>query len=155
LILLAHAGWRHAPRIKIEVGTRRQEEVPPTMSNHPMSRTALRSVQKNALVKQETANMNAVANICDIIYNNVIETVNESNDTLYQHEIPFNDPFYKKYIGQIVKRLKILFPDCQVNHVIMTRSYDGKLYDITKIDDKIASYIKEAINNTYIVIDWS
>jgi hypothetical protein len=125
------------------------------MSNHPMSRIALQNVQKNALIKQETANMNAVANICDIIYNNVIETVNESNDTLYQHEIPFNDPFYKKYIGQIVKRLKVLFPDCEVNHVIMTRSYDGKLYDITKIDDKLASYIKEAINNTYIVVDWS
>lgn len=125
------------------------------MSHHPMSRLALRSVQKNALIKQETANMNAISNICDVIYNNVIDTVNESTDTLYQHEIPFNDPFYKKYIGQIIKRLKSLFPECEVNHVIMTRSYDGKLYDITKIDDKVASYIKEAINNTYIVIDWS
>lgn len=125
------------------------------MSNHPMSRLALRSVQKNALIKQENANINAISNICDVIYNNVMDTVNESTDTLYQHEIPFNDPFYKKYIGQIIKRLKILFPECEVNHVIMTRSYDGKLYDITKIDDKVASYIKEAINNTYIVIDWS
>jgi hypothetical protein len=120
-----------------------------------MNRTELRTIQAKALIAQETANTNAIFNIVNVIYNSVIETVQNSNDTLYQHEIPFNDPFYKKYIGQIVQRLKTLFPGCEVNHVIMTRSYDGKLYDITKIDDKIASYIKEAINNTYVVIDWS
>ena len=125
------------------------------MSHQPMSRTELRCVQAKALIAQETANTNAIFNIVDIIYNNVIDTVKNSNDTLYEHEIPFNDPFYKKYIGQIIQRLKALFPGCEVNHAIMTRSYDGKLYDITKIDDTISPSIKEAVNNTYIVIDWS
>jgi hypothetical protein len=125
------------------------------MSHPPISRTALRKIQSDLRIKEEAANINDIFNIVDIIYNNVLETTENSKDTMYQHEIPYNDPFYKKYMAQIIRRLRTLFPECQIDHVIMTRTYDGKLYDITKIDDIIAPSIKEALNNTYIVIDWS
>jgi hypothetical protein len=38
--------------------------------------------------KEEAANINAIFNIVDIIYNNVLETTENSKDTMYQHEIP-------------------------------------------------------------------
>jgi hypothetical protein len=83
------------------------------------------------------------------------------NDTIYNYQIPFNDQtqssddFYIKNIDTILNKLKELFPGCSVSHTLLARGKDGKLYDISKINDKILSLIDTALNNSYIVIDWS
>jgi hypothetical protein len=55
----------------------------------------------------------------------------------------------------ILAVLQELFPDSSVTHAILTCDADGKLYDISKLDDKMLPYVNRALDESYIVIDWS
>jgi hypothetical protein len=56
---------------------------------------------------------------------------------------------------EILRILKELFPKCSVRHTLVSLGKDGKLYDISKINDDILSCINEFNKNSYIIIDWS
>ena len=66
-----------------------------------------------------------------------------------------SDPFYIKNIKDILASLQQLFPDCFVSHSIMARAKDGKLYDVAKLDDAVLPFVDRALDQSYIVIDWS
>jgi hypothetical protein len=38
---------------------------------------------------------------------------------------------------------------------MLSRGNDGKMYDITNIDEKMRPFINRNYDRTYIVIDWS
>jgi hypothetical protein len=51
--------------------------------------------------------------------------------------------------------LNDVFPGCDVSHSIMAKGTDGKLYDVSKLDDKVLPFVNSALDQSYIVIDWS
>jgi hypothetical protein len=63
--------------------------------------------------------------------------------------------FYTTNMNDILEQLQELFPGCSVSHAILSRGSDGKLYDISKINDRILQVIITALPNSYIFIDWS
>ena len=66
-----------------------------------------------------------------------------------------SDPFYIENMPDILSGLQELFPGCTVSHSIMCQGTDGKLYDISTLDDKILPFVNRALDQSFIVIDWS
>jgi hypothetical protein len=58
-------------------------------------------------------------------------------------------------IADILAELQALFPGCTVTHTLMAKGRDGKLYDLTKMDDNVLPFIDQTLEQSYIVIDWS
>ena len=77
----------------------------------------------------------------------------QDSQTSYKHAVQPN--LEKTTISDILNGLQQLFPDCSVVHTLMARGRNGKLYDISKIDDTILPLIDVALNESYIVIDWT
>lgn len=65
------------------------------------------------------------------------------------------DPFHIKNIPDILAGLRDLFPDCTVSHTLLCQAKDGKMYDIAKLDDAVLPFVDRALDQSYIVIDWS
>jgi hypothetical protein len=55
----------------------------------------------------------------------------------------------------ILTGLQELFPGCDVTHTILSRGTDGKMYDISKLDEKVLPFVNRALDQSYIVVDWS
>jgi hypothetical protein len=77
----------------------------------------------------------------------------QDNDTSYKYPVQPN--LEKTTITDILSGLQALFPDCSVMHTLLAKGRNGKLYDISKIDDTILPLIDVARNESYIVIDWT
>jgi hypothetical protein len=65
------------------------------------------------------------------------------------------DPFHIKNMPDILDGLRNLFPDCAVSHTLLCQAKDGKMYDIAKLDDAVLPFVDRALDQSYIVIDWS
>jgi hypothetical protein len=55
----------------------------------------------------------------------------------------------------ILDGLRLVFPECLVEHATLVRAQDGKLYDISKLDEKMIPFIDMQQRTEYIVVDWS
>ena len=66
-----------------------------------------------------------------------------------------SDPFYIENMTDILSGLQALFPDCTVSHTLLCKGTDGKFYDISTLDDKILPFVNRALDQSFIVIDWS
>lgn len=77
--------------------------------------------------------------------------------TPFQHQYTQGgpDPFHIKNIPDILAGLRNLFPDCAVSHTLLCQAKDGKMYDISKLDDAVLPFVDRALDQSYIVIDWS
>ncbi len=77
--------------------------------------------------------------------------------TPFQH--PYSqggpDPFHIKNMSDILAGLRNLFPDCTVSHTLLCQAKDGKMYDVAKLDDAVLPFVDRALDQSYIVIDWS
>ena len=59
---------------------------------------------------------------------------------------------------EILAEVQSLFPDCSVEHTTLTMATarDGKIYDISKMDDILKPFIMNPGRSMeYIVVDWS
>jgi hypothetical protein len=66
-----------------------------------------------------------------------------------------SDPFYIENMPDILSGLQELFPGCTISHSIMCQGTDGKLYDISTLDEKVLPFVNRALYQSFIVIDWS
>ena len=89
------------------------------------------------------------------IYYPAVECAQRTDKTVYNHLVPSGYEFYPNNMPEILKRLQTLFPNCQVSHTLLSHGSDGKLYDISKIEDKDLHLVDTVSENSYIVIDWS
>jgi hypothetical protein len=112
----------------------------------------------------EKLRLDRVKQIAKSIYTNSVNLAGRSSDTSFKHEIPrihlitrqyTSDPFYLNNMADILAELQALFPDCSVTHSLMAKGRDGKLYDLSKIDDSVLPFIDQTLEQSYIVIDWS
>ena len=88
------------------------------------------------------------------IYSMAVAHARSKIDKSYNYLIN-QDPLIVKYIPDILIKLQELFPDCSITHTLMATGSDGKMYDISKIDDSILHLINSVNKESYIVIDWS
>lgn len=65
------------------------------------------------------------------------------------------DPFHIKNMSDILEGLQTLFPGCSVSHTLLCQAKDGKMYDVAKLDDVVLPFVDRALDQSYIVIDWS
>lgn len=118
------------------------------MSLQPMSRNAMNQLR----IDRFEENMR---NVIIGIYYPAVECAQRTDKTVYHHMVPFGYEFYKNNMPEILKRLQVLFPECQVSHTLLSHGSDGKLYDISKIDDKDLHLVDTVSENSYILIDWA
>jgi hypothetical protein len=123
----------------------------------PMSRDTMRGLKTKY---EEAARSQQVKQIVQQVYQAAVQTAKSKTDTSYNHPLPQQhriqtDPFYLKNMPDILAGLQELFPDCDVSHTLLSRGTDGKMYDISKLDDKVLPFVNRALDQSYIVIDWS
>ena len=66
-----------------------------------------------------------------------------------------SDPFYLENMVDILDGLRTLFPECTISHSTLSQGTDGKFYDISTLDEKVLPFINRALDQSFIVIDWS
>ena len=146
----------------------------------PMSRAMMQNLkaEKDEEVRQEN-----IKNIVRIIYNGAYTSAKNGQTTSYNYPIPItntqahltpnipclsrpgisfpapykksSDPFYIENMSDILSNLQSVFPECTISHSIMAKAKDGKLYDVSKLDDAVLPFVDRALDQSYIVIDWS
>ena len=126
-------------------------------------------LQQLKVKNDEQKRVNTINKYVNSIYNSLINQARSSNRssntssnmTSYNYQInqvPSIDPdciFIEKNKYDILNGLKVLFPDCLIDFKILSRGVDGKLYDVSNIDEKIKPFINRQNDREYIVIDWS
>jgi hypothetical protein len=136
-----------------------------------MSRDAMRGLKAKV---EEDARLQGVRSIIDRIYNQAVAAAKAKAETSYKMEIPktqhlqtspdphrrqytilASDPFYIQNMPDILSGLQTLFPDCKVSHTLLSQGTDGKFYDISTLDEKILPFVNRALDQSFIVIDWS
>ena len=135
----------------------------------PMSREAMRGLK--AKVEEENR-LKRLRTIIDHIYRTVFSAAMTKIDTSFNFTVPFDmspqpktkgvaqqgrpsDPFYIENMADILSGLQLLFPDCTVSHSILSQGTDGKLYDISTMHEKTLLFVNRALDQSFIVIDWS
>jgi hypothetical protein len=128
-----------------------------TKMSQPMSRDAMRELKANT---EEAARIQQVKNIVYQVYRAAVETAKSKTDTSYYYRLPLQnrhqpDLFYVKNMPEILAGLQELFPGCDVSQTQFSMGADGKMYDISKIDEKVLPFVNRAGVQSCIVIDWS
>lgn len=133
----------------------------------PMSRNAMRSLKSD---EDEKVRLTKIKEIVQTIYTYAIQYAKGSTETSYRYMVPkvnggidkvrmartmMADPFYIENMPSILAVLQDLFPDSSVSHTLLAKGTDGKFYDISKLDDKVLPFVNRALDESYIVIDWS
>ena len=118
------------------------------MSLTPMSREAMKQMR---IIESESQ----IRGIIGAIYSHALNTAKTTKLTAYYYLVPSMEPFYRENMPAILNRLEALFPDCVVSHTLVSRSSNGKLYDISKIRDEDLHLINSVNDDSYIIIDWS
>lgn len=138
-----------------------------------MSRYMMRELKA---MTEEAERLERVKQIVGQIYRAAVGAAKSGAETSYNYQVPrgpahqyqthierakyFNnnivtDPFYVKNMPDILAGVQELFPGCDVTHTLLSKGTDGKLYDISKLDDKVLPFVNHALDQSYIVIDWS
>jgi hypothetical protein len=122
----------------------------------PMSRDTMRGLKAKY---EEAARIQQVKQIVQQVYQAAVQTARSKDDTSYNHPLPpahhADHSFYLKNVPDILAGLQELFPGCAVSHTLLSKGTDGKMYDISKLDDKVLPFVNRALDQSYIVVDWS
>jgi hypothetical protein len=134
-------------------------------NNQPFSRNDLQQLKAK---KDEQIRISRIDQVVNQIYSNVINLAgthtivstghgqNQNYESKYNYQISFPDPkFCENNKDDIINSLKKLFPDCSIDYKMLSRGTDGKMYDITNIDEKMRPFINRQHDQAHIVIDWS
>ena len=115
----------------------------------PISREVMLQLKRN---KDEESRRKRVEVLVNGIYSNALRQAETSDDKQYYYKVPSSTESFPE---EVVEALKELFPGCSVSHTLLASGSDGKMYDISKIDENILPLINKALDDSYIVVDWS
>jgi len=142
----------------------------------PFTRAMMQELKSQ---KEEEVRQVQIKKIVKEIYTEAVQVASTSNTTYYNYQVPSYimamrtpserdrlkaqgqyvkgtaDPFYVKNMNDILAGLRDLFPDCAVSHTLLCQAKDGKMYDVAKLDDAVLPFVDRALDQSYIVIDWS
>ena len=127
------------------------------MTQPIMSRDAMRQLKAKT---EEAARIQQVKNIVQQVYQAAVQIAKSSPVSSYKYAVPPEDrrnpdSFYMKNMPDILAGLQELFPGCDVSNTLLSRGADGKMYDISKLDDKVLPFVNRALDQSHIVVDWS
>ena len=125
------------------------------MSNlNPVSRTYLQTLKAK---NDEEQRLMRIKQTVQNIYSRAINTARQSTKTSVEYEIApgGHTPFQLADVKEIIGELETLFPDCSVKYRQMAQGRDGKLYDVSSLDDKLRPLLNLHCAKECIVVDWS
>ena len=152
-----------------------EHAVPVPKSSVPISRETLRVLKAQTEEKRRVSKVN---HLVTEMYNKVVEYAKVHEETSYSWDITNVSPEERKYylamtrgtsispkeaeynficnnLPDIIQGLQSLFPDCSIEHKMMARSPDGKLYDVSNMDAAAKAFIGSSQIQEVILIDWS
>ncbi len=139
------------------------------MSYTPLSREYLRSLKTK---QDEESKEKKIVGFVQTIYESSVNFAKTNSDTIFKYNISsyFHMILHRnpnmvthdnviEYMDEILRRLRILFPDSRVEYkkISIVRGRDGKDYDLSIIDDTVRQFIdiRLATTTENIVIDYS
>ena len=138
------------------------------MDQVPVTRDTLRNLKNK---RDEEIRIQKVNACISKVYSDIIHRAKISIETSYYYILPSvpvsnsTPEFNRENKEDILNGLRTLFPDCSVEYSALTliRGQDGKLYDISKMDEKVMQFAfhpsyrnnRNTSQELYIVIDWS
>ena len=97
-----------------------------------------------------------IERIAQKMYKTVLNSAKNQGIKRVKYRIRDNvKDFYIANIEGIIKRLQELLKDCTVKHTIVSRGKDGRLYDISEVDESILPLLTTVENDSYIFINCS
>jgi len=128
------------------------------MSLTPLLREKLRGLKaeedERLRIGKEKDRLNAVEYYVKQLYSDTINNAKTKTNTSYTYKLP-GDNFYRDNMVDILHELRHLFPDCSIKNTTLSRGQDGKMYDISTMDEKLRPFIDSKYNQESIIIDWS
>jgi hypothetical protein len=130
----------------------------------PISRDSLRRLKA---AKDEEVLWEKLKHCVTQLHSSILRKAESSTDTFYHYKLPpfpiskttrlpVPEPeFHRDNMKLILEGLQILFPDCLVEHATLVTAQEGKLYNISKLDEKMIPFINMQQSAEYIVVDWS
>lgn len=124
------------------------------MSYIPLSKEYLRSLKTK---QDEEIKERKIQGFVQEFYQRSVNFAKTKTDTIFMYNITNHNIIDD--MDEILRRLRILFPDSLVEYkkVTMARGRDGKDYDLSIIDDKVRQFIdiRGSTTTENIVIDYS
>jgi hypothetical protein len=132
------------------------------MSLTPILREKLRGLkaeeEERALIIKETQRLSHVERCVKQLYDDAINYAKTNTNTSYTYMLPQRNQgqdFLRDNMVDILHELRHLFPDCSIKNTTLSRGQDGKMYDISTMDEKLRPFIDSRYNQESIIIDWS
>ena len=132
------------------------------MSLTPILREKLRGLkaeeEERALIMKETQRLSQVERCVKQLYNDAINYAKTNTNTSYTYMLPQRNngqDFHRDNMVDILHELRHLFPDCSIKNTTLSRGQDGKMYDISTMDEKLRPFIDSRYNQETIIIDWT
>jgi hypothetical protein len=121
----------------------------------PVSRTYLQTLKAK---KDEEQRQMRIKQTVQSVYSQAIHTASQATKTSFEYQIGqggIHNPFQLADVKEIIGELETLFPDCSVKYTQMAQGRDGKLYDVSSLDDKLRPLLNLNSPKECIVVDWS
>ena len=120
----------------------------------PVSRAYLRGLKAQT---DEENRIRHVEQYVASIYSQVKRAASNTSQTRFQYQVHSHhgQNFMSDIMPDVLIRLQNLFPDSNVEFKPLSRGQDGKMYNISNIDDRMKPFINIQSNQDFIVIDWS
>ena len=132
------------------------------MSLTPILREKLRGLkaeeEERARIMKETQRLSQVERCVKQLYDNAINYAKTNTNTSYTYMLPQRNncqDFHRDNMVDILHELRLLFPDCSIKNTTLSRGQDGKMYDISTMDEKLRPFIDSRYNQESIIIDWT
>ena len=132
------------------------------MDQVPVTRDTLRNLKNK---RDEEMRIQKVNTCISQVYSAIIHIAKTSIETSYYYKLPSlpvsnsTPEFHRENMEDILHGLRTLFQDCSVEYSTLIQGQDGKLYDISKMDEKVMQFAfhpsYRKTSQEYIVIDWS
>jgi len=118
----------------------------------PITRDTMRMLKAH---NDEVQRSKQLQHIVEQIYYSAITASTTQVTTAFNWMVPTGAAFYINNMPDILKKLRDLFPGCEVTHALLAQGINGKMYDISKLNAQTLPLVSKALENSYIVIDWS
>ena len=88
--------------------------------------------------------------IVNTISRRVIRKMQRVKTTSYYHSIS-----HAESIPYVLTNVKQRFPGVCIKHTLLSKGTDGKMYDISTLNDTTIHLVSKVEEDSFILIDWS
>ncbi len=73
----------------------------------------------------------------------------------YDQSIIYYTDFILKSSDEIIQHLRSTFPDCSVEIKTLSKAADGKMYDVSTLDEAALRFVDRRFDQSHLIVDWS